>query len=87
MSFIVHLSRRANKFLESTDKELYNRVINKLKKLAEDPFPQDAKRIIGQKEKVFRVRVGDYRILYVVFLDKNAILVVNIDKRAKAYSR
>lgn len=70
MSFIVHLSRRAAKFLESTDKELYNRVINKLKKLAEDPFPQDAKRIIGQKEKVFRVRVGNYRILYVVFLDK-----------------
>jgi mRNA interferase RelE/StbE len=55
--------------------------------LVEDPFPQDAKRITGQKEKVFRVRVGDYRILYVVFLDKNAILVVNIGKRANVYSR
>ncbi|MEW5759357.1 MAG: type II toxin-antitoxin system RelE/ParE family toxin [Candidatus Thermoplasmatota archaeon] len=85
MSFSVHLSSRANKFLKSINKELYNRIMNKIKNLADDPFPHDAKRIIGQKEKVFRVRVGDYRILYVVFLDKNALLVVNIDKRAKVY--
>jgi hypothetical protein len=36
---------------------------------------------MGQKEKTFRVRVGEYRILYVAFLDKNSILVLNIDKR------
>ena len=85
MSFEVHLSSRAKRFLKRTDKYLYNRIINKLDKLTEDPFPHDAKRIIGQKEKVFRVRVGNYRILYVVFQDKNALLVVNIDKRPKAY--
>jgi mRNA interferase RelE/StbE len=87
VSFEIHLSSIANKFLKSADKELYNRIINKLKKLAEYPIPHDAKRVMGQTEKVFRVRVGDYRVLYVVFLDKNAILVVNIDKRSKVYNR
>ncbi len=85
MNFEVHLSNRAEKFLITCSKELYNRIYNKLKKLEKDPFPQDVKRVIGQKDKTFRVRVGDYRILYVVFLDENVILVVNIDKRPKAY--
>ena len=85
MTFEVHLSSRAKGFLKRTDKELYNRIINKLNNLAEDPFPHDVKRVVGQKERVYRVRVGSYRILYVVFLDKNVILVVNIDKRPKAY--
>ncbi|UCE38646.1 MAG: type II toxin-antitoxin system RelE/ParE family toxin [Thermoplasmata archaeon] len=85
MTFEVHLSSRAKRFLNKTDKELYNRIMNKLYNLAEDPFPHDVKRVIGQKERVFRVRVGSHRILYVVFPDKNVILVVNIDKRPKAY--
>ena len=32
--------------------------------LAEDPFQLDVKKIMGRKEKLYRVRVGDYRILY-----------------------
>ena len=85
MNFEVHLSNRTEKFLKSCNNDLYDRIYQKLKKLETDPFPQDVKRVIGQKEKTFRVRVGDYRILYVLFLDENVILVVNIDKRPKAY--
>lgn len=85
MNFEVHLSNNAEKFLKNCEKELYDRIYIKLKKLAENPFPQDVKRVIGHKEKTFRVRVGDYRILFVLFLDDNVILVVNIDKRPKAY--
>ena len=43
------------------------------------------KRVVGTKEKAFRVRVGGYRVLYLVLLDENIVLVVNIDKKAKAY--
>ena len=87
MNFEVHLSSRANKFLKKADKDLYNRIVSRLENLVQDPFPPDAKKVLGQKEKVFRVRVGDYRVLYVVFLDKNALLVVDIDKRSKIYQR
>jgi len=85
VSFEIYLSSRANKFLKTADKELYNRLINKLKKLAEDPIPHDAKKVVGQEEKIFRVRVGDYRVLYALFLDEKVVLVVNIDKRSRAY--
>ena len=85
MSFEVVLGKKAEQFLIRCERELYDRIIKKLGKMEEDPFPHDMKKVVGTKEKTFRVRVGDYRILYVVYLEDNNILVVNIDKRPKAY--
>ncbi len=39
----------------------------------------------GYKEKIFRVRVGDYRILYEVDYSKNFIGIVRIDHRGRVY--
>jgi len=81
----VQTTAAAEKFLKKADTTLRARIMDKLQRLAQDPFPPDSKRIIGREEKIYRVRVGDYRILYVVFFDKNQILVINIDKRSKVY--
>ena len=59
--------------------------MKKLETLKENPFPSDVIRVVGRKEKVFRVRVGKYRILYVVFDDKKEILVTDIDRRESVY--
>ena len=85
MSFEVRLGSKAQNFLKACDKVIFERIHEKLTKLGEDPFPHDMKRVVGTKEKTFRIRVGGYRILYVVLLDENIVLVVNIDKRPKAY--
>jgi len=50
-----------------------------------NPYPKDRKRVGGRKEKVFRVRVGGYRILYVVFNERNSLLISDIDKRETVY--
>jgi len=41
--------------------------------------------IEGYKEKLYRVRVGDYRILYEVDKNKNSIGIVKIDHRSRVY--
>ena len=56
-----------------------------IEKLKIEPFPSDVKRVVGKKEKIFRVRVGDYRIQYSVFYDQNNIFISDIDKRERAY--
>ena len=61
------------------------RLLDRIERLAGDPFPTDVKRVVNRKEKVFRVRVGDYRIQYSVFYDKMMIFVFDIDKRPRAY--
>lgn len=83
----IYLSNKAKRFLKKADKSTFERVFNKITELASDPHPSDAKTVFGRKKKVFRVRIGDYRILYVVYLDKNSVLIVNIDKRSKVYEK
>ena len=75
----------AQKFLKKCDSQLYDRLIKRVNELEQNPFPQGVKRVEGKEEKMFRVRVGDYRILYIIYHEKNEILVTDIDKRPHAY--
>ena len=83
--FDIELSTQARKFLRKADRQLAVRLLDKIERLSGDPFPTDVKRVVNRKEKVFRVRVGDYRIQYTVFYNKTMIFVFDIDKRPRAY--
>ncbi len=83
--FIIEFSSPAEKFLKKAEKQLAQRITEKIEKLAEDPFPSDVKRVVNRKEKVFRIRVGKYRIQYSVFYERNLIFISDIDKRPRAY--
>jgi mRNA interferase RelE/StbE len=83
--FQIFLSSSSENFLKKCDKEIRERALKIIKGLSNEPFPRDSKRVVGRKEKLFRVRVGDYRILYVVFHEKNEILIADIDKRSRVY--
>lgn len=83
--FSIEFSSSAEKFLKKIDKITAKRILEKTEKLCEDPFPKDVKRIMNKEEKIFRVRVGDYRIQYLVFYTGSKILITDIDKRAHAY--
>ncbi len=83
--FDIELSTQVRKFLRKADRQLVVRLLDKIERLSGDPFPTDVKRVVNRKEKVFRVRVGDYRIQYTVFYNKTMIFVFDIDKRPRAY--
>ena len=83
--FDVGFSSHAEKFLKKSDKQLASRIIERIEKLSQDPFPTDVKRVVNRKEKIFRIRVGDYRIQYQVIYDKHLLFISDIDKRPRAY--
>ncbi len=83
--FDIFLGPQPEKFLKKADKELRQRIWKKLDELKQNPFPSDVVRVVGRKEKAFRVRVGAYRIQYYIFQDKKEIAVFDIDKRERAY--
>ena len=86
MTFPVIARRSAKKFLDNLQEEDKERIVNKLKLLATDPFPREVVRVIGKSdEKVFRVRVGHYRILYIVDFNEKLIIIDDIDKRQRIY--
>jgi len=53
--FEIYISSHAKKFLKKCDKILYERVMEKIKNLSHDPFQQDTKRVVGRKEKTFKL--------------------------------
>ena len=59
------------------------RIIERIQKLANDPYPVDAVRLKGRDE--WRIRQGDYRILYIVEEKIVTVFVVKIGHRREAY--
>jgi len=53
--------------------------------LKENPLPHGSIRIKGTKEDIFRIRVGDYRILYEVDHGVEIIGIIKIGKRSNVY--
>lgn len=56
----------------------------KIDELATSPRPNGVKKLKG-KENTYRIRVGDYRILYEIFDDVLLVTVVKIGHRSKVY--
>ena len=83
----LEFSSKSRKFLKKIDNTTWRRITEKIQDLQEDPFPSDAKRVVGRKEKTFRIRVGDYRVLYLVFFDRNLLFISKIDKRPTAFKK
>ena len=84
--FPSEFSSKAAKYIRKLDSVTKKRIEEKIDKLEEEPFPQEIERVENFKgEKVFRVRVGDQRILYVVRHNPNKLIVVDIDKRSRVY--
>ena len=83
--FDIFLGPQPERFLKKVEKELRQRIWKKLDELKQNPFPSDVVRVVGRKEKAFRVRVGAYRIQYYVLQDEKQIAIFDIDKRGRAY--
>ncbi len=57
-------SRSVRKELDGLDDETYLRVVAAIHHLRENPRPPNMKKLTGQE--VYRIRLGDYRVLYTV---------------------
>ena len=72
-------SKRVQRELDGLQQTDYKRVVAKLKSLADDPRPQGCDKIY---DDIYRVRVGDIRIIYLVDWEKKRIEVGGIRRRA-----
>ena len=87
MIFKIEIHREALKFLMKIDKKNRTKIIQKIKELAKDPFPKYSLKIKGWKEKLYRIRVGEYRILYYVDESTSTIFIFKVDKRSRVYKK
>ena len=83
MTFKIIWDKKAQDDLHKLDALIARRIILKVRELEEDPFSKEIKRLKG--ETLFRLRVGDYRILFDIIRD--AIIVLKIGHRKNIYEK
>lgn len=80
----LRLARSARKELEALPDTTLNRVARQLDLLATDPRPRGCKKLRGSRD-VWRIRIGDYRVVYRVDDGAHLIEVRAIRHRKEAY--
>lgn len=80
----VRLARRAERSLASLERREQQRIRAALDLLADNPRPPNCVAMQGE-DSVFRVRVGDYRIVYEVIDAVLLVHVVRIGHRREVY--
>jgi mRNA interferase RelE/StbE len=80
----VELSRTALKALENLPKADFQKISKKIDGLQTNPRPQKVEKLSGYDD-LYRVRSGDYRIVYQIFDKQLIILVVNVGHRREIY--
>jgi mRNA interferase RelE/StbE len=61
-----------------------SRILPRIEELAKDPFPPQAIKLKGS-DRLYRIRVGDYRIVYEVDIDTCRILSYHVRHRREVY--
>lgn len=80
----VQIERRAQKALDALPRDLRRRVAAKVDALTENPRPLGVRKLEGE-EDLYRLRVGDYRVLYAIRDAVLLVLVVRIADRREVY--
>jgi mRNA interferase RelE/StbE len=84
--YTVEFVPSAVKALERLPRAIQQRIVNAVELLADNPFPAGAVKIVGD-DSAFRIRVGDYRVLYEVQQQRLIILVLRIGHRKDVYRK
>ena len=80
----ITFARSARRELERLERPIAARILDRIETLADDPRPPGSRKLHG-RNAYWRLRVGDYRVLYSVDDEKRVIDIVAIGHRRDIY--
>ena len=84
MAYPILLRPAAVRDLKALPSDLRARIDKAIDRLAEDARPPGSRKLAGAKDE-WRLRVGDYRVLYMVNDSEHQVVVARIAHRREAY--
>ncbi|SHJ81308.1 mRNA interferase RelE/StbE [Tessaracoccus bendigoensis DSM 12906] len=86
MSYRVDFTTAAARQIRKLPKPARDRLLDAIGNLAEDPRPHGARKLVGE-QTAWRIRVGDYRVIYDVFDGELTVTIVRAAHRRAVYDR
>ena len=84
VKYTLEIKQSAQKELDALDDVLFGRIDRKIVVLANNPRPAGCKKLKGYKDQ-WRVRVGDWRVLYIIDDAAKVVTITHIAHRREAY--
>jgi mRNA interferase RelE/StbE len=82
-NYTIDLSKKARKQLDKLSDKIAEPILSAIKNLSKNPRPKGFKKLKGRDG--YRIRVGDYRIIYDIFDHILLIDVINLGHRKDIY--
>ena len=80
----VYLEQAAERDLKKLPREMFRHIIDHVKKLMLNPRPPGCRKIVGTKHD-WRIRIGNYRVLYEIDETARTVKVMRVRVRREAY--
>jgi mRNA interferase RelE/StbE len=80
--YSIHIEKNAEDFLRKLEKKDAELILNKIYAIRDNPF-RYLKRLQGNK--LWRLRVADYRVIVDIIISMNKIIVIKIGHRKNIY--
>ncbi len=85
MPYSILITPAASREIRGLDRPVQRRIKAKLEELAHEPRPDGVRKLQGAEADLYRVRLGDYRIVYKISDKELSVLVVRVRHRSAAY--
>ena len=83
MTYKIIWDKIPKETLQKLQSHISSRIFKKVVELSENPFSKDIKKLKG--ESAFRLRVGDYRIIFDIDIKNNIIYILRLGHRKNIY--
>ncbi len=86
MTYQIEISKGASKQLKKLSKDIREKIEAKIQELVDEPRPDGVVKL-KDIENGYRLRVGDYRVLYKIYDDVLVVIVVKVGHRRQVYRK
>ena len=84
--FSIQWRNSTRKDIRSLPRPEVARVVEAVSRFANDPFPTGSQKLSGS-ERTYRIRIGDYRVIYEVFSESRIVEVQRVRHRKDVYRK
>jgi mRNA interferase RelE/StbE len=83
-SFNLQWRTSTKKDLRRIPRDAISRIVAEVAKLADEPLPRGSEKLTGS-ERTYRIRVGDYRVIYELLRDPKIVEIQRVRHRKDVY--